>query len=440
MFFEAKDRRTLSKGKSLPNQQRFLHRHRKAIREAVDKVIEGGTIKDLASDTSKEIKVGEGSSTHEPTFRHGPGGVTERIFPGNEEYVPGDTIKRPKGGGGSGSGGGNASNSGEGEDDFIFHLSQQDFLDLMFDGCELPNIVRKDSASEEVFERHRAGISSNGPQAKMDLVRSKKRATARRQAFILPKKRKLRELKDELNETEKGLENPQEKDISDLLKRKEAIKEEIKVVQRKIDAVPMLDDFDLQYRVHEDVPVPITQAVMFCLMDVSGSMDEATKGLAKRFFILLFLFLNKSYEHVEMVFIRHHTSAKEVDEEEFFYSRETGGTNVSSALIMMKEIMDKRYPVSQYNIYGAQASDGDNWQGDSPICFDILSEEIMQKVQHFSYVEITPRDHQDLWETYLHIERLFPKLFAMKQIKEVNDIFPVFQELFGVRKKEVSYG
>ena len=75
---------------------------------------------------------------------------------------------------------------------------------------------------------------------------------------------------------------------------------------------------------------------MFCVMDVSGSMDEAKKDIAKRFFILLYIFLTKNYENIELVFIRHHTSAKEVNEEEFFYSRETGGTVVSSALELMR--------------------------------------------------------------------------------------------------------
>ena len=169
---------------------------------------------------------------------------------------------------------------------------------------------------------------------------------------------------------------------------------------------------------------------MFCLMDVSGSMNQATKDMAKRFFILLYLFLKRNYDHTEVVFIRHHTSAKEVDEEEFFYSRETGGTIVSSALKLMKTIMEARYPISEWNIYGAQASDGDNWNDDSSTCFELLTESIMPLVQHYSYIEITPRDHQALWREYEQVQAQFEDSFAMQQIVDPTDIYPVFRELF----------
>ena len=165
-------------------------------------------------------------------------------------------------------------------------------------------------------------------------------------------------------------------------------------------------------------------------MDVSGSMTQATKDIAKRFFILLYLFLKRNYERIEVVFIRHHTSAKEVDEEEFFYSRETGGTIVSSALKLMQEIMVERYPVNEWNIYGAQASDGDNWNDDSPVCRDILINQIMPFMQYFTYVEITPREHQALWYEYEQVSETFPSSFAQQQLVSAADIYPVFRELF----------
>ncbi len=168
---------------------------------------------------------------------------------------------------------------------------------------------------------------------------------------------------------------------------------------------------------------------MFCLMDVSGSMDQERKNIAKRFFILLYLFLQRNYEQIDVVFIRHHTTAKEVDEEEFFHSRETGGTVVSSALKMMHEIITARYPVNEWNIYGAQASDGDNWQDDSPLCHDILAEKIIPLVQHFAYVEITSDIHQSLWREYLKIRKTH-KSFAMQHIESASDIYPVFRKLF----------
>ncbi len=194
--------------------------------------------------------------------------------------------------------------------------------------------------------------------------------------------------------------------------------------------MPFLDTFDLKYNLLVKQPNPSSKAVMFCLMDVSGSMTQATKDIAKRFFILLYLFLKRNYERIEVVFIRHHTSAKEVDEEEFFYSRETGGTIVSSALKLMQEIMAERYPVNEWNIYGAQASDGDNWNDDSPVCRDILINQIMPFMQYFTYVEITPREHQALWYEYEQVSETFPSSFAQQQLVSAADIYPVFRELF----------
>ncbi len=193
--------------------------------------------------------------------------------------------------------------------------------------------------------------------------------------------------------------------------------------------VGYIDPIDLQYNRYDKVPKPTTQAVMFCIMDVSGSMDQERKDLGKRFFTLLYLFLTRNYERIEVVFIRHHTVAKEVDEQEFFYSRETGGTVVSSALSLMADIVSERYSPGAWNIYAAQASDGDNWQDDSPQCREILSARIMPFVQYFAYVEITPDRHQSLWEEYQKLQATH-KQFAMQEIGGAEDIYPVFRELF----------
>ena len=172
---------------------------------------------------------------------------------------------------------------------------------------------------------------------------------------------------------------------------------------------------------------------MFCLMDVSGSMTQATKDLAKRFYILLYMFLQRNYERIEVVFIRHHTSAKEVDEETFFYSRETGGTIVSSALRLMQEIVEQRYAATEWNIYCAQASDGDNWNDDSPSCRELLIRKIMPAMQYYCYVEITPREHQTLWYEYEQVAEHYPDSFAQQQIMDTKDIYPVFRKLFQKR-------
>lgn len=210
----------------------------------------------------------------------------------------------------------------------------------------------------------------------------------------------------------------------------QALEAEIERLRARIDKVPFLDTFDLKYNLLSKQPSPSSKAVMFCLMDVSGSMTQATKDIAKRFYILLYLFLKRNYERIEVVFIRHHTSAKEVDEEEFFYSRETGGTIVSSALKLMQEVMAARYPVNEWNLYAAQASDGDNWNDDSPICREILTKQILPFMQYYTYVEITPREHQALWYEYENVRGSFPDSFSQQQIVSAGDIYPVFRELF----------
>jgi hypothetical protein len=257
--------------------------------------------------------------------------------------------------------------------------------------------------------------------ANINVVRSLQNSLARRMALQAGKKRQLHELEDRLALLAADP-NEHFAEIAQLEK-------EIRELKRRIDAVPFIDTFDLKFNNFVKRPVPSSQAVMFCLMDVSGSMDQATKEMAKRFYILLYLFLSRTYKNVEVVYIRHHTQAKEVDEHEFFYSQETGGTIVSSALKMMNDIINERYPAHQWNIYAAQASDGDNWADDSPQCREILARDIMPRVRYYSYIEITTRAHQTLWHEYESVASEFPH-FAMEHIRKVEDIYPVFRELF----------
>jgi uncharacterized sporulation protein YeaH/YhbH (DUF444 family) len=415
------DRRLNGKNKSAVNRQRFLRRYRQHIQRAVQDAVGKRSITDI--EQGEKITI-PSRDVSEPTLGHGAGGNRGIIHPGNKEFVAGDRIARRGGSGGGGSGEGRASNSGEGVDDFVFQITQEEFLEFMFEDLELPNLVKRQLAGTETFKYRRGGFSSVGTPNQINIVRSLRAAHARRIAMGAPKRRRLRELEAERQQLLQA--DPLVRDT----RRLAEIEEEMIVIQRKLDALPFIDQFDIRYNLNIKEPQPSSKAVMFCLMDVSGSMNQATKDMAKRFFILLYLFLKRNYDHIDVVFIRHHTSAKEVDEEEFFYSRETGGTIVSSALRLMQQIMRDRYPESEWNIYGAQASDGDNWNDDSSVCYELLIKDIMPHLQHYSYVEITPRDHQALWEEYEQVQQLFPDSFAMQQIVEVRDIYPVFRELF----------
>ena len=417
------DRRLDGKNKSAVNRQRFIRRFKNQIKKAVTEAMNGRSITDI--DNGEKVNI-PARDLSEPVFGHGPGGRREAIHPGNREFTKGDRIARPQGGAGGGAGGGQASNSGEGEDDFVFELSREEFLELFFEDLELPNLVRTQLAKVSEFKSVRAGFTSAGAPANLDVVRSLKGALARRMVLAAPYLRRLHEAEEEL---QRLLSSPPVDEA-----RAQALIEEIDHLRARARAVPFIDTFDLRFVNRVLQPQPTTQVVMFCLMDVSGSMDRARKDLAKRFFTLLYLFLKRNYEKIEVVFIRHHTIAKEVDEQEFFYSRETGGTVVSSALTLMNDIVTTRYPLSSWNIYAAQASDGDNWHHDSPACKEILLKQIMPCVRYFAYIEITPDRHQSLWEAYEDVKVQHPN-FAMRQIDSPADIYPVFRDLF---KRRVS--
>lgn len=412
------DRRFDSKNKSAVNRQRFMRRFKSQIREAVADAIAGRSIKDLDNGESVSIP---SKDLSEPQFHHGRGGIWENVYTGNDQFSSGDQINRPQGGAGSGSGKGKASKDGEGEDDFVFNLSREEFLDVFFDDLALPNLVKTQLARIHEFKSQRAGFTNDGNPSNINVVRSLRGALGRRLALASPYSGKLRECQRKL---ETLLETRPEDDPEVL-----ELREEIRILRAKIDAIPFIDTFDLRYNNRTKVPKPTTQAVMFCLMDVSGSMDEGKKATAKRFFMLLYLFLTRTYEHIEVVFIRHHTVAKEVNEEDFFHSRESGGTVVSSVLEMMRDILHERYLGGAWNIYGAQASDGDNWENDSPHCRTLLSESILPYLQYFAYIEITPGEPQNLWREYEKLVGAHPN-FAMQHIEGLPDIYPVFRELF----------
>ena len=411
------DRRQNTGKKSTVNRQRFIRRYKNQIKRAVSDAVGKRSITEI--DKAEQVII-PSKDISEPMFHRGKGGHVERILPGNDNFIAGDRIKRPDGGESGGSGG-NASNDGEGEDNFIFELTREEFLELYFEDLELPDLVKKELTKINAFKTVRAGVSASGIPNNINVLRSMKQATGRRVALSSPYKRQLKELEEELIRL---LAEP-DPDKSLIAK----LQQDSEILKRKIQCVPFIDTIDLRYNNRVRIPAPSTQAVMFCVMDVSGSMDEAKKDIAKRFFILLYMFLTKNYEKIELVFIRHHTSAKEVNEEEFFYSRETGGTVVSSALELLDTIIEARYPPQAWNIYVAQASDGDNWNADSPYCQELLQEKIMPLLQYFAYIEIMPRHHQSLWEVYQQVKEQYSN-FAMENIDTVADIYPVFRELF----------
>ncbi|MDE2566003.1 MAG: YeaH/YhbH family protein [Burkholderiales bacterium] len=418
------DRRLAGKNKSIGNRERFLRRHKEQIREAVKRAIDGRGIRDV--ERGEDIHIPK-KDLSEPVFGHGSGGVRDIVHPGNRDYVQGDRIERPKGGGGAGGGKGQASDQGEGEDDFVFALSKEEFMQVFFEDLALPHLVRTQLAEMPEWKSQRAGFSSDGTPNNLHVVRSMRGALGRRIALGACSRRELHALQEQLARCEADR-RPGDAVAEAEIRR---LIEEIAALRARIERIPYLDPIDLRYRSRIKVPVPTSKAVMFCLMDVSGSMDEARKELSKRFFILLYLFLTRHYEKIDLVFIRHHTQAQEVDEQNFFHARETGGTVVSSALVLMEEIIRARYDPSQWNIYGAQASDGDNWHHDSGRCREILNDKLLPLCRYFAYVQVA-EEEQNLWDEYTQLLDVH-RHFAMRKATEASQIYPVFRDLF---KKE----
>lgn len=417
------DRRLQGKNKSAVNRERFLRRYKGQIKDAVGRAIKGRSITDIENGEKVSIPV---KDVNEPSFGHAHGGVWEVVNPGNQEYQKGDLINRPKGGGGSGRG--RAGNSDQtSEDDFIFELSREEFMNYFFEDLELPHMVKTQLTATTEFKQQRAGYTVSGTPSNIHVLRSLRGALGRRIAVGGSSRKRLIEAERELEEllvAGAPLDDPRVIELKKLVHH----------LHTRLLAIPYIDPFDLRYSNRIKVPKPMTQAVMFCIMDVSGSMDEQRKDTAKRFFILLYLFLKRVYDKIEVVFIRHHTAASEVDENEFFHSRESGGTVVSSALHLLNKILDERFGGGSWNAYVAQASDGDNWDNDSVLCRQLLVNTIMPKVQYYTYVEITDGPPQNLWEQYSQVPE-YHQHFAMQKIVTPADIYPVFRELFKKQPK-----
>ncbi|MDA0652097.1 MAG: YeaH/YhbH family protein [Proteobacteria bacterium] len=428
------DRRLNPKDKNLGNRQRFLKRARAQIKKVVDNSIDKSKVSDAGVDGEISIP---SKGIGEPRFRHaGSGGNRQRVLPGNKEFVTGDQIAKPRGGSGSGGSGKEASESGEGEDEFVFTLTREEFLEFFFEDLELPDLIKTSLKETHAVKPHRAGFATSGAANNVNIRRTMVNSIGRRRALRRPRRGQIEELKKELA-TFEG--RPEDELRAEELKRLAQLHIDLRELERRQRAIPFIDPFDVRYNRFEQRPEPRTKAVMFCLMDVSGSMGEREKDLAKRFFILLHLFLQRRYERVELVFIRHTHKADEVDEHTFFHSTETGGTAVSTALQTMHEVVADRYPAADWNIYAAQASDGDNFMGDTARCQELLLKHLLPVCQYYAYVEIldereyamfeNSNDSKELWRGYLEIDKEWPN-FSMKHISKRSDIYPVFRELF----------
>ena len=398
------DRRLNDRNKNTVNRERFLRRYKEQIRKSVADMVSKRSITDMDRGGDVSIPVRDIS---EPQFGHGEGGDRDIVLPGNHRFAAGDRLPRPDGGA---SGGGSGEGEGQGgptQDDFSFSLSREEFLNLFFDDLELPHLIRNTLGDVNEYKLQRAGYTPSGVPANLSVARSLRQAMARRIALEAPLKRQL----------------------ADLRQREVPPDEEIAELQRRIDRVPFLDEIDLRYRHRVKVPQPVSRAVMFCLMDVSASMSEDKKDLAKRFFTLLYLFLSRKYKRVELVFIRHTDNAQEVEEDAFFHDTQSGGTVVLSALKLMHEIVVARYPTEEWNIYGAQVSVAELVGADPEKSRACLTDQLLPLLRYFAYVEV-PDDSSRISPLTHAYQRIDSEKFAMAAVNERGGVYPVLRELF----------
>jgi uncharacterized protein len=416
------DRRLNPSSKSLENRQRFLRRAKALVRRAVRDCTRGRDIPDILEGGEVSVPL---DGVDEPRFHRGPGGIREHVLPGNKEFVEGDILPRPGGRRGKP----REAGEGDAEDAFRFVLTREEFLDVFLDDLELPDLAKRRLTETEHESVRRAGYSVSGSPANIAVTRTMRIAMARRIALGRPRPQAIQQLYLEFDECDDD-------------ERREALKVEIAALEAKARRIPYIDPIDIRYRRFETSPKTVAQAVMFCLMDVSGSMSGHMKDLAKRFYMLLYIFLTRRYRHVEIVFIRHTERAEEVDEETFFRSPATGGTLVSSALEAMRRIVAERYRPADWNIYAAQASDGDNSYADGAVTGRLLKDAILPVTQFFAYLEVgeagehrTGMPDSPLWTVYERL-RIEGQQLSMRKVSNRSEIFPVFHELFQRRGQE----
>ncbi len=410
------DRRLNPSPKSTSNRKRAFDRAREAVKAAAQKALIDRSIVSADGQTLT-IKTG---AMEEPTFhRVFDGGERSFILAGNKEYVVGDRILKEQSGKGKGSGG---SPDGEGEDEFEWMLTLDEFTQYLFDGLELPSLLKKEMAQTESESLERDGLMQEGAPSQLDLTRSVRRSIGRRIALARPKREEIESLEAEEQTPE--------------------ILEELKRLRRRMKRVPWIDNTDLSYRRYDVRPTPITRAVLFFLMDVSGSMGPVEKDIAKRFFLLLHTFVKRKYNHVEVVFVRHATEARECDEHQFFYGTESGGTVISSAFALAASIQKARFPTSTYNVFTAYCGDGDNYEHDNPEMEEIITNKILPFNQHVFYVEVGDTSSQagmfwtqsngHTWHMMQQMEQHHKNL-SNERIMEVDDVYPTFRKLFGAK-------
>lgn len=402
--FERSDR-------SARDRQRHREKVRQAIKDNIADIISEESI--IGKSRDKIIKVPiKGVKEYRFIYGQNNPGVGQ----GNGKTQPGDIVGKSDQEGKEGE---EKAGDRPGEDYYETDITLEELIDIVFEDLELPFWERKkfrQVESTRLFKRK--GYRSKGIRPRLDRKKTVRARVRRKHATIGP--RRLNSAMDNAinNNDKNGLAESEE--------------------SRRF---PFHDD-DLKYRhLVEDIKLE-SNAVVLCIMDTSGSMDPVKKYLARSFYFLLYQFVHQRYQNTELVFIAHHTEAKEVDEEEFFHKGESGGTFVSSGYKKALEIIDERYHPAIWNIYAFHTSDGDNFPSDNEAALE-AAKELCAVCNLFGYGEVKPEGAWSYGGGSL--SGLFDSIetdnFCMVKINKKEDLWPAFRRLISLdRIKDEEIG
>jgi uncharacterized sporulation protein YeaH/YhbH (DUF444 family) len=438
------DRRKTGRGKSLPNRQKLLKRIKDSIKNAKPQDLDATGVMGAGNSNKKfenPVKVAR-DALSEPTFRYASGsGEHEIVLPGNDVWEKGDPfpVQSGEGGPGNGKGEGAGQGNGNGEDDFIVNISRSEFYDAFFEDCELPDL---EQTSEKVLPEavwKPAGFQKEGNPGQMSVIRSYRNSLGRRKALNAEAYRRIEELEAEMDRYNTGTHGQcQYLSLEEIGSIIYGLAEEIAALRSKIAATPFFEKIDLRFRKSEKVQVKSSDAVLVMAMDVSASMDEEKKRLARKYFVLQYAFIKRSYPDTDLIFIYHTDEAYEVTEDEFFTSRVNGGTVISSAMDLTNKILTERYDASQTNLYFSYAGDGDNWNNDNARVQQILQNEgLLKRLRHAVYLQVGQEmswsAQSQMWEVMQKISAAEPKLHIIK-VHSDDEVFSAFKSVYGSKK------
>jgi sporulation protein YhbH len=364
------------------DRQRHREKVRQAIRENIADIIAEESI--IGKDRDRIIKV---PIRGVKEYRFVYGNDTPGVAQGDGNSQPGQVVGQR-----DAEGKGRPDKAGDrpGVDYYETDVSLDELIDLMFEDLELPDLERKKMREIPAARlTKRKGYRSVGIRVRLDKRRTVK-AKLRRQLAT--------------HKTPPGQEPKPDRRF------------------------PFHDD-DLTYRHVVIDTKEESNAVVLCIMDTSGSMDTMKKYLARSFFFLLYQFIRSKYRNVEIVFVAHHTEAKEVTEEEFFHKGESGGTLISSGYQKALEIVAQRYHPSLWNVYAFHCSDGDNFDSDNAAALR-AARELTDLCNLFGYGEIKPLGSRYYESSMLNVfRRLEAPNFQTVLIERKEDVWPSFKAL-----------